>query len=120
MKVMGAASGIYQDIDDAPFKIGDRVRVVYLADETAESKFLGREGVVLYFEYVCGCGQRFPSDPMIGVRFMRSFEEFWKEELRLIKRRRDQDAANKLSRRAARNVVRNLAGEEQFKIITWK
>lgn len=114
---MGARNGIYFDVDGAPFKIGDKVKVVCLADETAARKFLKREGTVLYFEYVCGCGQRFPRDPMIGVQFPRSFEEFWKEELCLINRPRIRPA-KKLSRRAALIRLRKLTDAEHFKQIT--
>ena|ERR1039457_731227 len=83
---MGARDGIYHDVEGAPFKIGDKVKFVCAADETADRRFLNREGTVHYFEYKCGCGQTFPADPMIGVKFIRCVKEFWKEELRLIKR----------------------------------
>jgi len=72
---------IYFDVNGAPFRIGESVRVVYLADDTADSKFLGQKGRVLYFEYSCGCGQTFPNDPMIGVQFGERTAEFWEEEL---------------------------------------
>lgn len=81
---MGAKQGIYTDVAGAPFKIGDMVRVVLLADETAEEELLGREGTVLYFEYSCGCGQSFPDDPMIGIQFPERTAEFWKEELAVL------------------------------------
>jgi hypothetical protein len=88
LTTMGARDGIYRDLKGAPFKIGDKVKFVYRADETADRRFLNREGTVLYFEYTCGCGQTFPDDPMIGVKFVRCVKEFWKEELSLIKRPR--------------------------------
>lgn len=78
---MGARDGIYHDVDGAPFKIGDKVRVVSFSDDTADEEFLGCQGGVLYFEYSCGCGQKFPNDPMIGVQFGERTAEFWKEEL---------------------------------------
>jgi hypothetical protein len=78
---MGAPDGIYHDVDGAPFRIGERVRVISLSDETADSEFLGQQGQVLYFEYSCGCGQTFPNDPMIGIQFSEQTAEFWKEEL---------------------------------------
>lgn len=78
---MGASHGIYQNVDGAPFKIGEEVNVVSLSDDTADAEFLGRQGQVLYFEYSCGCGQTFPNDPMIGVQFGERTAEFWKEEL---------------------------------------
>lgn len=116
---MGAADGIYQDIAGAPFRIGDKVKVVYLADETADVRFFNREGMVLYFEYTCGCGQSFPDDPMIGIKFARCVEEFWKEELRLIGRSPVRSAAKKLSHRSARLLLRKLVGEEQFHLLVW-
>jgi hypothetical protein len=78
---MGALDGIYHDVDGSPFKIGDSVKVVSLADDTADADFLGQQGRVFYFEYSCGCGQTFPDDPMIGVQFGKQKAEFWKEEL---------------------------------------
>ena len=81
---MGAQQGIYKDVDGAPFKIGDRVKVVSLSDDTADEDLLGSQGSVLYFEYSCGCGQTFPNDPMIGVQFGERTAEFWKEELSVL------------------------------------
>lgn len=85
---MGASDGIYTDVEGAPFHIGDAVRVASLADDTADDELLGYTGLVLYFEYSCGCGQSFPHDPMIGVQFDGRTAEFWKEELA---RARDDD-----------------------------
>lgn len=65
------------------------------------SRFVGRIGTVDYLEYECGCGQRYPDVPMVGVRFevdeddatapievgrlfsegQEPVEEFWPEEL---------------------------------------
>jgi hypothetical protein len=78
---MGARDGIYHDVDGAPFKIGETVKVVSFCDDTADEEFLGCRGTVIYFEYSCGCGQTFPKDPMIGVQFAGRTAEFWKEEL---------------------------------------
>ncbi|MFH0990175.1 MAG: Carotenogenesis protein CarS [bacterium] len=75
--------GITKDVFGAPFRIGQRVRVVSIVDETGDERFLEGEGIVVYLEYECGCGQTFPEDPMIGVRFLNVTEEFWKEELAL-------------------------------------
>jgi len=80
-KEMGALHGIYEDVLGAPFRIGQHVRVVAAADETIDTEYIGKVGVVAYFEYTCGCGQGFPDDPMIGVRFGTKTAEFWKEEL---------------------------------------
>jgi hypothetical protein len=73
---------IYKNIDSTPFRIGEFVKIVGSADETFNKRYIGKVGLVIYFEYSCGCGQSFPSDPMIGVLFSDlTIEEFWKEEL---------------------------------------
>ena len=81
---MGARQGIYTDVAGAPFRIGDTVKVVSLSDDTADEDLLGCQCSVFYFEYSCGCGQTFPDDPMIGVRFQERTAEFWKEELAVL------------------------------------
>jgi hypothetical protein len=69
-------------VDGAPFRIGDVVGVLSSEDESFDPRYRGRIGTVRYFDYECGCGQSYPSDPMIGVSFARiRTEEFWKEEL---------------------------------------
>lgn len=78
---MDAPDCIHHDVDGAPFKIGEGVKVVSLSDDTGAVEFLGQLGQVLYFEYSCGCGQSFPNDPMIGIQFSEQTAEFWKEEL---------------------------------------
>jgi len=76
---------IHSDVTDAPFRIGQGVLVWRLADGEADASFLGMKGVVEYYEYDCGCGQSFPEDPMIGVRFPDGqLEEFWQEELEIV------------------------------------
>ena len=63
-------------------KIGSIVKVIKGTDETFDTRFLHRVGVVEYFDYDCGCGQSYPNDPMIGVKFPEGVtEEFWSEEL---------------------------------------
>lgn len=70
------------NINGAPFRIGDIVKVIRATDETFDMQYIGQVGTVVHFEYSCGCGQSYPSDPMIGVRFSGFHrEEFWKEEL---------------------------------------
>jgi hypothetical protein len=72
----------YEDVWGAPFKIGALVRVGKGADETFDSRYSGCLGTVEHFEYQCGCGQTYPYDPMIGIRFRDgAIEEFWTEEL---------------------------------------
>lgn len=80
------AKRIGQVVKGSPFQPGDIVRVIDAIDKesTDVSKFIGRFGKVVYLEYNCGCGQTFPNDPMIGVKFKNRKQEFWKEELKLI------------------------------------
>jgi hypothetical protein len=70
----------------APYQPGQLVTVIdSIEDHPAldVSGYIGRAGVVDYLEYSSECGQTFPTDPMIGVRFDRGVvEEFWREELR--------------------------------------
>lgn len=57
--------------------------VTQVVDEEGDASRIGEQGVIAYFEYGCGCGQSYPNDPMIGVRFASGhIEEFWREELR--------------------------------------
>jgi len=64
------------------FKIGQTVKIIKISDETGDKKYLNKIGVVKYFDYDCGCGQSYPDDPMIGVKFADGeIEEFWKEEI---------------------------------------
>ncbi len=74
----------YSPVASAPFTPGDAVTVVRAVDVEVHDvrPLVGQRGRVLYLEYDCGCGQSYPSDPMVGVR-LESFkvEEFWREEL---------------------------------------
>ncbi len=73
---------IRKNIRHAPYKIGGFVKIVFATDETFDHKFLGNVGKIIYYDYSCGCGQSFPDDPMIGVRFKnKEIGEFWKEEI---------------------------------------
>ena len=76
----------YENIKGAPFKIGDKVAVLNNPnnDDTFKTDLIGKIGHVFYFEYDCGCGQTYPSDPMIGVKFSNQIGEFWKEEIQLL------------------------------------
>jgi hypothetical protein len=74
---------IYSNVHGAPFRIGETVRVVGSEDETFDPRYKRRVGTIEYFEYECGCGQNYPNDPMIGVKFRGGkTAEFWAEELR--------------------------------------
>jgi hypothetical protein len=80
------ARPVHHRVDGAPYQPADPVRVVMSAEQkgtlTDVSDFIGRAGFVEYLEYSCGCGQRYPDDPMIGVRFADgALQEFWREEL---------------------------------------
>ena len=86
-----ASNPLKYDVVGAPFNIGDKVHVISGTDETFDQYFLGRTGNVIYLEYECGCGQSFPDDPMIGVKFRKRIEEFWKEELQLTERKALRD-----------------------------
>jgi hypothetical protein len=78
---------IFQNVRGVRFSIGENVRVCQLVDQTGASQFLGARGTIQYFEYRCGCGQSYPHDPMIGVRFSNGeVEEFWSEELETARR----------------------------------
>lgn len=75
----------YKNVDGAPFKIGDKIKVLNNPnnDETFNKLFISKSGLVIYYDYECDCGQNFPDDPMIGVRFEnRIVEEYWKEEIK--------------------------------------
>ena len=75
----------YKNVDGAPFKIGDKIKVLNNPnnDETFNKLFISKSGLVIYYDYECGCGQNFPDDPMIGVRFENGIvEEYWKEEIK--------------------------------------
>jgi hypothetical protein len=76
---------IHRNVAGAPFAIGQKVLVRRLIDQTGPRRFLKKEGTVEYLEYSCGCGQHYPNDPMIGVRFPGGeLEEFWPEELKAL------------------------------------
>jgi hypothetical protein len=78
------AAPIFRSVQGSPRNPGEIIRVVQAIDEEIHdvSSYIGRFGLVKYLEYSCGCGQSYPDDPMIGVRFADGkIEEFWKEEL---------------------------------------
>ena len=61
------------------------VKIIAISDETGNKSYLGQYGKIKYFDYVCGCGQSYPNDPMIGIEFNNGkIEEFWKEELKIV------------------------------------
>jgi len=80
------ARPIYVRTEGAPYQPGQRVLVVASIEppEVADvSEYIGLTGTVEHLEYSCGCGQKYPGDPMIGVRFQDGrLEEFWFEELK--------------------------------------
>mgnify|MGYP003491189248 FL=1 len=73
---------IREHVPGAPRRPGDLVRVVAILDPTADAALVGAVGRVVHLEYGCGCGQRYPDDPMIGVELAGGIvEEFWRDEL---------------------------------------
>lgn len=73
---------IREPVPGAPYQPGDLVRVVAILDSTADAALVGAVGRVVHLEYSCGCGQRYPDDPMIGVELDGGVrEEFWRDEL---------------------------------------
>jgi hypothetical protein len=80
------AKPIYEAVEGSPFQPGQHVAVVDAIDGEVHdvSGWIGQEGTVEYLEYSCGCGQVYPAEPMVGVRFVNGrLEEFWPEELDL-------------------------------------
>jgi hypothetical protein len=106
-----ARSPITKDVSGAPYQIGDAVKVCKGADETFAPEFLGRVGRIVHFEYACGCGQTFPSDPMVGVGFRQGVvEEFWREEIVLAPRSRSSRLnARRTGHRSSRGTSSNSA-----------
>lgn len=77
----------YDDIEGAPFRIGQMVKVLENPsnDETFDIDFANKLGKIRFFEYESGCGQTFPHDPMISVELADGKRDgFWKEELTLL------------------------------------
>jgi hypothetical protein len=74
-------------VEESLFQPGQHVVVTCSTEpddggHTDVLEYVGRTGVVEYLEYSCGCGQTYPGDPMIGVRFSDgTMQELWKEEL---------------------------------------
>ena len=78
---------IYIDINGAPCKILNKVVILNNPnmDKTFNEAYVSEIGEVVYFEYECGCGQSYPNDPMIGIKFANEkIEEYWIEELKII------------------------------------
>jgi len=79
------ARPVFVHTPGAPYQPGASV-IIHASEESGEldvSKHFGRHGVVEYLEYSCGCGQTYPGDPMIAVRFPAGdIEEFWRGEIR--------------------------------------
>lgn len=81
------------DIEGAPFSIGTKVKIKDLSDiESFEyishdpdeiiDKLINSVGVIIYYDYDCGCSQIYPDQPMIGVKLENGeTHEFWPEEI---------------------------------------
>lgn len=82
-----------QYVPGAPVQVGDRVKVIGLADSTARSADLGRQGRVVELNYTSGVAQSFPSDPFCQVLLEDGeTRSFWGEELGLLKAAEYTDA----------------------------
>lgn len=89
----------YQDVEGAPLRIGQRVRVAQRGDdETFPKKYRGRKGTVnaLSFgtqledgswEAIVG-GESYPGVPFVRVVFDEQSGEFWATELRRLRAKR--------------------------------
>jgi hypothetical protein len=66
-----------------PFSVGERVQIVSATDLDIHdvSHHIGRVGRVEEVLEKAGCGDQYPEDPMIKVRFVKKTCVFWKEEL---------------------------------------
>jgi hypothetical protein len=69
---------IYKDVEGAPFKINQQVKIVEAADKECDPRFIGWVGRVVNFDYT---GERFPEDPLISVQIGDKVDGFWREEL---------------------------------------
>jgi hypothetical protein len=79
---MAETKPIYKIIECSPYQPKDIVVVLRFSDDTGDQEFIGKVGVVEYLEYSCGCGQSYPNDPMIGIKFPDgSLIECWPEEI---------------------------------------
>jgi len=77
---------VYHHIEGAPVQVGTRVVVGSSLDETFDEARSGQTGTVDHLEYAAGCGEAFPGDPMIGVRFPDGHVDgFWIEELLVLR-----------------------------------
>lgn len=76
------AKKIKHNIHGAPVKIGQIVKVNQeFTDDTAEESWAGTTGIVIYLCYD-GCGQTYPTDPLIAIRNQAGeCEQFWIEEI---------------------------------------
>lgn len=69
-------------VEGAPYQKDELVTVAGCCDETGHPEAIGLGGPVVHLDYDCGCGQTYPAEPMIGVRFGPGLVlEFWPEEL---------------------------------------
>ena len=78
---------VTHNIKGAPFNIGEKVKVTFSTDETFDCNFFNCIGKIVYYNYSHRCGQTYPNDPMIGVKFRDgSIEVFWEEELTSVRK----------------------------------
>lgn len=76
-----------------PYRIGDIVRVIPSNDDTFKASCIGKIGHITKFNFGLACGETFPDDPLISVKFIAGGkEEFWREELELLTPVRSESA----------------------------
>lgn len=79
---MAKSNPIFEKVECSPYQPKDNVIVLRFSDDTGIQEFVGKVGVVEYLEYSCECGQSYPNDPMIGIKFPDgSLIECWSEEI---------------------------------------
>jgi hypothetical protein len=70
-------------IEGSFYQVGDSVKVVDQgADRWMIRAYIGSVGEVCDLDFASGCGESFPSDPLVIVRLVNGIVAgFWKEEL---------------------------------------
>ncbi len=74
---------IYEDVEGAPFRIGQWVQFVGRADNSISKFGIGRVGKVAVFLYSGLSGETYPHDPFILVHDL-PHDMYWQEELRAL------------------------------------
>lgn len=72
-----------EDVEGAPFRIGQWVQFIEPLDATIDAEGLNRVGRVASFNYGMGCGESYPQDPGIII-YDLPHDFYWKNELRAL------------------------------------